>query len=564
MKRKILRNMITSGLVTALLFSALVVIGFGAFFSQDTQREFTNELALVAAALESCDDRTEYLNRLIPSGFPGRLTLIAPDGAVLFDSRSDAASMENHLEREEVAEALSTGKGSSYRYSDTFLEKTYYVAARLSDGSCIRIAGTRISALKMLENQIWWLFAGLILVCSTVAFAANRMTVRIIQPINELDINSPGANDVYPELLPLVQRLQRQSLSIQEYIRELNTRRVEFDAITAGMAEALAMFDTDGKVVYMNRSALRLFGMEDALGKNALTLSRSKEFNAVIRTALRERSSEALLEEDGRFYQLTANPVFDSGHFIGIVLLAPDVTDRHLAEINRREFTANISHELKTPLTSIMGYAEIMENGIAAPEDMHGFSALIHKEAARLMRLVEDILHLSRLDSGAPYTDREVVSLPELIQEITSRFEAPASARNVSIHCELSDAQVSGLPQILDEMISNLIDNAIKYNNPGGRVDVVLHRTRTLAVITVADTGIGIAPGDQPRVFERFFRVDKSRSKETGGTGLGLSIVKHAAAMHNGSVEIESAPGEGTRMTVKLPLWHKAPPFTKQ
>ena len=554
MRRKILTNILSCVAFTAIAFTVLVCAVLLDFFQDQTETELRRDLNQISAAINHNADPIAYLEALEASGVVERLTLIEADGDVLYDSQSDIAQMGNHLSRAEIAMAAEEGEGSSVRYSDTLSQQTYYYAIRLENGNFLRIADTRSSVVGMISSFVGYFGLALLTLCAIFTLIGIRTTNQIVKPINELNLNVPEQNDIYPELQPLLQRMAQQNLSIQEYIRTINASHVEFDTITANMGEGLILLSPEGEVLFINRSAKRFLNAKNAKGRNILALSGDAAFQETMRTAMRGKSAINRLQLEGRVYQLHVNPVYDSGHFTGLVALIPDITDQYLAEKNRREFTANVTHELKTPLTSIVGYAEIMKNGIADTKDWQSLIECIHKEGSRMIRLVEDILYLSRLDSGAVYSDPEEIDLLDMAREIAQRYQPSARKKNVHIDVSGEHVQLRALRQLTDEMISNLIDNAIKYNNEGGKVSVEIRREEQSAILCVKDTGIGIARADQQRVFERFFRVDKSRSKATGGTGLGLSIVKHAIVRMNGSIDLSSKPGKGTKITVTLPI----------
>ena len=554
MKKKFLQSTLATVLLTALLFSGLICVVLLSFLGKQTEKELSWNLRQISLAMEREENPIEYLDALREAGCAERLTWISGDGTVLYDSEANPSSMENHLSREEIAQAAQDGSGHSFRYSDTHREKTYYYAARLSDGSILRLSDTRNSVLGMLFQMSGWLIGALALSMLAAALISTGMVRRLVEPINQLKLNQPEKDSVYPELRPLVERLTQQNRSIQEYIHELNARQIQFDAITAQMSEGLVMLDAQGRIVFLNRSAAPFFNTTTGLaGHQALELIDAENFRQAVDSALHGHSAEALLENHGCFHQLLANPVLDDGHLTGAVLLMLDVTDRRLAEQNRRDFTANVSHELKTPLTAIIGYSELLENGLAAPGDVQHLAGQIRREGARLLSLVQDILHLSQLDSGADLGAREEIDLLPLCRDILARFEPIAAERKVSLHFEGEPVITHGIRRLLDEIIANLVDNAIKYNVPDGQVTLRLQNSQDHAEITVSDTGIGIPELSQPRVFERFYRVDKSRSKATGGTGLGLSIVKHAVQLHGGTVQLTSRENQGTSITVTLP-----------
>lgn len=565
LRKKILRSALLTTIGTALLFTLLIMMLLFRFLTEQTYDSMRVSLYQINTSMRREEDAVDYLRSLTEEGFPLRVTLIGADGGVDYESGQPGDAdepagggidgpMDNHMDREEIRAAAQDGYGESSRLSLTLNQQSYYAALRLEDGSYLRLSETRNNVIGLLSQMLMFILPALLLVCAGAACMALWLTRGIVRPINALNPDSPEHSRIYPELQPLLDRMIAQNRSIQEYILALNARRNEFDTITAGMAEGLIVLNTEGGVLSINRSAQRIFHAEKAEGMNIMELSGDEAFLGTFRTALNGLRAQGMLEMDGRHYRLLVNPVYDSGHYTGLVAIMLDITDNYLAEQNRREFTANVSHELKTPLTSIAGYAEIMKSGIAAREDWQELIECIYREASRMIRLVEDILHLSRLDSGACYGDRETIDLYPLAQEIAQRFEAGAAAKSVTIRVLGGSACLTASRQMLDEILSNLISNAVKYNREGGKVWVEIRRKEGLAIASVRDNGIGISPEHQERIFERFFRVDKSRSKAYGGTGLGLSIVKHAVQQLGGSIRLRSALGEGTEISVSFPV----------
>ena len=549
MTRKIFLSIMAAAAVV-LLCSVLIIMGcLYDYFGGVQERQLEDELALAQTGVE-CSGKT-YLKAL--EGESYRLTWIAPSGEVLFDSQADESSMENHAQREEVRQALETGEGQSSRYSSTLLEKTIYYAKRLTDGSILRISISRATAgvlvMGMLQPMLVVLAAALIL----ALVLAKRISARIVAPLNRLDLEKPLENDTYEELSPLLTRINQQRRQIDAQLRTLQQKKDEFDQITASMNEGLVLMNEKGTVLSINPAARELFHAEpDCVGQDFLTVERSHEISCAIRRALEEGHAELRVERGGREYQLDISRIESEGTVIGAVLLAFDVTEQAFAERNRREFTANVSHELKTPLQSIMGSAELIENGLVKQEDMPRFVGHIRTEAARLVTLIEDIIRLSQLDEGGelPF---EPVDLKKLAEEASASLASAAAEKQVTIRVHGDDRQISTVRRLASEIIYNLCDNAVKYNREGGSVDVTIGGTAHGAVVTVQDTGIGIPPEHQSRVFERFYRVDKSHSRQSGGTGLGLSIVKHAVQYLGGRIELESQPGKGTTMRVHFP-----------
>ena len=549
MTRKIFLSIMAAAAVV-LLCSVLIIMGcLYDYFGGVQERQLEDELALAQTGVE-CSGKT-YLKAL--EGESYRLTWIAPSGEVLFDSQADESSMENHAQREEVRQALETGEGQSSRYSSTLLEKTIYYAKKLADGSILRISISRATAgvlvMGMLQPMLVVLAAALIL----ALVLAKRISARIVAPLNRLDLEKPLENDTYEELSPLLTRINQQRRQIDAQLRTLQQKKDEFAQITASMNESLVLMNEKGTVLSINPAARALFHAEpDCVGRDFLTVERSHEISCAIRRALEEGHAELRVERGGREYQLDISRIESEGTVIGAVLLAFDVTEQAFAERNRREFTANVSHELKTPLQSIMGSAELIENGLVKQEDMPRFVGHIRTEAARLVTLIEDIIRLSQLDEGGelPF---EPVDLKKLAEEASASLASAAAEKQVTIRVHGDDRQITTVRRLASEIIYNLCDNAVKYNREGGSVDVTIDGTAHGAVVTVQDTGIGIPPEHQSRVFERFYRVDKSHSRQSGGTGLGLSIVKHAVQYLGGRIELESQPGKGTTMRVHFP-----------
>ena len=549
MTRKIFLSIMAAAAVV-LLCSVLIIMGcLYDYFGGVQERQLEDELALAQTGVE-CSGKT-YLEAL--EGESYRLTWIAPSGEVLFDSQADESSMENHAQREEVRQALETGEGQSSRYSSTLLEKTIYYAKKLTDGSILRISISRATAgvlvMGMLQPMLVVLAAALIL----ALVLAKRISARIVAPLNRLDLEKPLENDTYEELSPLLTRINQQRRQIDAQLRTLQQKKDEFDQITASMNEGLVLMNEKGTVLSINPAARALFHAEpDCVGRDFLTVERSHEISCAIRRALEEGHAELRVERGGHEYQLDISRIESEGTVIGAVLLAFDVTEQAFAERNRREFTANVSHELKTPLQSIMGSAELIENGLVKQEDMPRFVGHIRTEAARLVTLIEDIIRLSQLDEGGklPF---EPVDLKKLAEEASASLASAAAEKQVTIRVHGDDRQITTVRRLASEIIYNLCDNAVKYNREGGSVDVTIDGTAHGAVVTVQDTGIGIPPEHQSRVFERFYRVDKSHSRQSGGTGLGLSIVKHAVQYLGGRIELESQPGKGTTMRVHFP-----------
>ena len=549
MTKKIFQSiLLVAGCV--LLASLLIIMGFlYDYFGGVEENQLRDELSLAAAAVE--DGGADYLSQLTADRC--RLTWIAADGSVLYDTKTNAESLENHALRAEVSQALATGTGESTRYSSTLMEKTMYYAQRLDDGTVLRISISRATVGMIAVGMIQPLLIVLIVALILSGLLARRLSRRIVDPLNSLDLEHPLDNDAYEELSPLLKRIHHQHVEIQTQLRELREKTDEFTQITGSMREGLVLLDEHGSILSINAAAQALFGADaQCVGRDFLTIERSHEISAAIQAAAADGHSEVRAERAGRVYQFDISRITSDGKFLGTVILAFDITEQEFAERNRREFTANVSHELKTPLQGIIGSAELIENGMVKPDDLPRFVGHIHAEAARLVTLIDDIIRLSQLDEGDAMPT-EPVDLLAVSQEAAENLHDAAAARNVTVSVTGQPAVLPGVRRLIYEIAYNLCDNAIKYNRDGGRVDVTVAADAGGSSITVADTGIGIAPEHQARVFERFYRVDKSHSKASGGTGLGLSIVKHAVQYHHGTVELHSEEGKGTTICILLP-----------
>ena len=533
-----------------LLASLLFIMGcLYEYFGSVEKKQLRDELELASVAVERGGE--DYLSSISSERY--RLTWIAPDGTVLYDTVTDAESLENHADREEVREALAGGEGESSRYSSTILQKTMYCARRLTDGSVLRISISRATAGVLLIGMVQPILIVVIVALILSAVLARRLSCRIVRPLNELDLEHPLENDAYEELSPLLGRINHQHRQIDEQMRELEQQRMEFSQITGSMREGLVLLDEKERVLSINPAACRLFDADErCVGQDFLTLDRSHDIRLAIADAMAQGHGEARAERGGRVWQFDVSRILSGTAAVGAVLLAVDITERETAEQNRREFTANVSHELKTPLQGIIGSAELLENGMVKQEDVPRFVGHIRKEAQRLVTLIGDIIRLSQLDEGDEMP-RETVDLLTLSQEAADDLKTAAAEKHIAIAVEGGSETVGGVRRLLYEVIYNLCDNAIKYNVEGGSVTMSVGERDGKAFVSVADTGIGIAPEHQSRIFERFYRVDKSHSKASGGTGLGLSIVKHAVQYHHGTVELQSEEGKGTTIRILLP-----------
>ena len=549
MTKKIFRNCLAVGAWIFVLSVALFMGMLYQYFTDRLAAELETEAHLVAQGVEAMG--MDYLTDLDSDN---RITWVDRDGTVLYDSTADAASMENHGDREEIKEAILASQGTARRESATLSQRTIYVAQRLEDGTVIRLAGQQHTVVRLLLSMAQPLLLILVVTLGLAAVLSSRLSKSIIKPILELDLEHPEENRTYDELSPLLTRIRRQNDTIQSQIELLRQRRQEFAALTENMSEGFLLLDHKGRVLSYNTGALKLLGTSAPTEEaSVLTLDRSVPFRQVVDQVLDGKRCQGRLERGGRSLQLLADPVFREKELAGAVLVLLDVTEKERGERMRREFTANVSHELKTPLTSISGMAEIMKDGLVRSEDVPGFAADIYKESQRLIRLVDDIIHLSRLDEGGAGLERGKVELLGLARSVRERLLPTAQRGGVSLEVSGEEQTIEGIHSLVEEMIYNLLDNAIKYNRSGGTASVEVSHQGNWAVVTVTDTGIGIPEEDRSRVFERFYRVDKSHSKEIGGTGLGLSIVKHAAALHGGTVELESTPGKGTTVRLRFP-----------
>lgn len=549
MTKKIFRSIVI--VAASVLLASLVIISsfFYEYFGRLQRQEMKDELYLAATAVEHGGE--DYLKNISSGHF--RLSLIAKDGSVLYDTAADAESLENHGGREEIKQALESGEGESIRYSSTLLQKTIYCAKRLDDGRVLRISVSRATVGAIAMGMISPIIAVGVGALILSGVLASRLAKRIVEPLNKLDLEHPLDNDSYEELSPLLSRINKQRAQIAEQLAELRHRTDEFEQVTGNMKEGLVLIDTNENVLSINSAARNIFSAaEDCIGKSFLTVDRSRDLNAAIHSAFEHGHSEIHSDKNGRTYQFDISRIDSDGSAFGAVILLFDITDRENAEKLRREFTANVSHELKTPLQGIIGSAELIESGMVKAADMPRFVGHIREEAQRLVSLVNDIIRLSQLDEGDSLPT-ERVDLLAVAEEAAADLSEAAKARNISLLAEGESVFVFGIKRLLYEVIYNLGENAVKYNVENGNVLISVAKEENSAVLTVKDSGIGIAPEHQSRIFERFYRVDKSHSKASGGTGLGLSIVKHAVQRHGGKIELESEPGKGTTIRVILP-----------
>ena len=542
MTSKIFRSTVFVAVVVLLCSLGIVMGVLYSHFTQVQVQQLKNELSLAVTGTEQYGNA--FLENVEADRF--RITWIDLDGTVLFDTQADQTVMENHADREEIQEAFETGRGSAVRTSATLTEQTFYEAQKLKDGTVLRISTNQESAWSLMIGMLWPVILIAALAIALSSILARRMAKKIVEPLNKLDLEQPLKNDVYEEISPLLHRIHRQHRQIAEQMEKLRHKAEEFQQTTSHMQEGLVLLDGEGTILSINPFAMALFETDtDCIGKGFLQIDRDSAMRSAVNDALDKGRGYARLRRNGRDYQFDLSRIQSDGAIIGVVVLAFDITERLNSEQMRREFSANVSHELKTPLQSIIGSAELLENGMVKPEDEARFVGHIRNEASRLVSLIEDIIRLSQLDEGValPTEDVELLLIAE---EVKAILEKSAAEKNVSITIFGSGFAVQGVRRMLQEIIYNLCDNAIKYNVPGGSVEIHVENKK----LTVRDTGIGIPAEHKDRIFERFYRVDKSHSKASGGAGLGLSIVKHAVQYHKANIELDSTPGKGTTISI--------------
>lgn len=553
MTRKIFQSMIAV-VVSVLLLSLALITGV---LYEHFESAMLDQMRTTASFVEQGvkEDGMKYLDEM--SSSQCRITWIEADGTVKFDNRSDPSTMENHADRAEVKEALENESGTSIRRSSTLSEHTLYYAKRMQDGTVLRLAMSQRSVLFLMGGMISPVVFIFLAACALAGVLSYRVSKKIVKPLGSIDLQHPEQVETYDELSPFLQRIAAQNWEIRSQMEEIRKQQQEFSMITENMSEGLFVVDRNYQILSYNRSAVRIFGMApESVPENLLAVNRSEGFRSVVDSALKGRHAQENLELDGRVYQIIASPVCqqeDALDLVGAVILTLDVTEKEAQEQYRREFTANVSHELKTPLTSISGIAEIIRNGIVRPEDIPHFAGKIYDESQRLITLIGDIIKLSRLDENQVPMERESVDLLETARDVVQQLASVARKNGVTLVTNGSHGVVNGVRQVLGEMVYNLCENAVKYNRPGGRVWVDVRQAADHVELCVKDTGIGIPAAEQGRIFERFYRVDKSHSKAVGGTGLGLSIVKHGAALHHAAIHVDSEPGEGTAITLTFP-----------
>lgn len=550
MKNKIFRALVALAAMAVLVASGLITFLVSQDYFNETKKELAQEARYISMGLESGGDN--FLNKIAAeNGSNVRITLIDKDGIVLFDNQAEAKTLENHAMRQEVMEAVAVGAGEAERFSDTLDKTTYYYAVRLEDGKILRLARTIDSIYKSVLQMLPIMGGIVIMVAFLASIVARRVTFNIIKPLDQVNLDEPLDNETYDELAPFLTRIAKQKRQLSKNLKKLRGKQEELTIITNNMNEGLVLLNGQQNVLFINESAAKIFGFsaKEVIGRNILTVDRAQEVQDLLQKVSQAGKGEGLYEKDGHFYQLSGSSVNGSGS----VILIYDVTEKMTAEKLRREFSANVSHELKTPLQSILGYAEIMKNGLVKDEDKQRFLERIHAEAGNMIELIQNIMELSRLDENKTLDEFEDVDLLKLAQSVTLRLKHKAQTKGVTLNVSGSSACVCGVQSILSEVLYNLVDNSIKYNKDNGKVDVKVQDGSEEVTVSVSDTGIGIGAADRERVFERFYRADKSHSKEIGGTGLGLSIVKHGVLFHKGRVELESEPGVGTTITFVLP-----------
>lgn len=549
-------------IVSLIAIISAVAMVLGVAYTKEQQlfkRQLEQQAMLLAATMEntSPDDDVESLRKLshdIHGTFENRITYIGQDGTVLFDNEADPATMENHLGREEVVAAKQSGTGTAIRESYTMSEMTVYCARVIGYGCIVRVAGTMDTVAARIAGM-WWEVLLIVIIAAMVSLGVAAIVARVVvKPINSIDLKNPDIGESYSEIAPLLHRISEQNHEIDQQIAELTRSRKEFSLITENMSEGFIIIDSRTEVLSYNTAALKILGSDfTGSSRSVLVLNRSEAFRSAVEDALAGKRSETDLTLSEKIYQVIATPAFTGSSVTGAVMIILDITEKEAREELRREFTSNVSHELKTPLTTIYGISDMLVGGIVKPEDIPGFAKNIRDEAGRMITLIQDILKLSQLDENTFSDQRERVDLYELAQSAAERLRPQADEKHVTISVTGERSEFTGIATVLEEMIYNLLDNAVKYNKQGGRADVDVRSSGDYIVVTVSDTGIGVPADSIDRIFERFYRADKSHSRKIGGTGLGLSIVKHGVSLHGGSITVKSSEGSGTTFTMALP-----------
>ena len=549
MIKKIFRSTLLANFLVLLASLALIMGALYRYFTQVQMEQLQTQTALAAKGISA--EGMDYFDGLKTAST--RITWVDNTGVVLYDTDYDAQTMENHGDRQEIKDALETGYGESSRYSSTLTQTSLYIAQRLDNGTVVRLSVTQHSIFLLLLGLLPTLLLIVLVVVGLSVLTAKYTAKRLVQPLNQLDLDAPLENPAYEEISPLLRRIdhQQKELSLQEQL--LLQRKGEFDTIISKIREGMILLDKNGQIISMNPAAQSLLQTdESSIGKEILELVRNLQLHQLIEEGVAGRKGETIFNVDQTTYKVLARPVISEDQLTGMVLLFFDVTDQWQAEQMRREFTANVSHELKTPLHIISGYSEMLRNQLVSEDDVQVFAQKIYTESQRMVQLVEDIIHLSLLDES-PQIAMEALDLYQLAQESLESLSGKASQKQIALHLKGEEAQIQGNRALLSSVIYNLCDNAITYNQPKGDVFVTIRQTDKNTILEVRDTGIGIPKDEGERIFERFYRVDKSRSKKVGGTGLGLSIVKHALKCHGATIQVDSQVGKGTRMTVTFP-----------
>ena len=549
MRKKIFHSLVLVSLMVLVLSSVISTAFLYSYFNSEQAQRLTSELNLAAKGVNEIG--VDYLDGVGWDQY--RFTVISQDGTVLYDTNADAAQMDNHSDREEVKEALKYGHGSSARYSSTLTQKTFYEAVKLDNNDVLRVSVNQLTAGGAFFRVLPMNLIITAIAVTVSLFVSNRMSKRITAPLENLDLDNPTENNIYEELSPMLTKIHRQHKEISRNLEEMRRKNEEFSQIISSMSEGLVLLNQKGAVIAMNSAAETVFSVDQQpVGRDFLTLERSTEISHAIQQAETRGHSQTVLTKNGKIYQFNISRIEAEKKAVGTLILAFDITEKANAEQNRREFTANVSHELKTPLQSVIGSAELLENGLVRDEDIPRFVGNIKTEATRLLSLINDIIRLSQLDEKADEM-KEPVDLSAVAREAAEVLSDAAASRNITIALDADNITIPGVRRYIYEIIYNLCDNAVRYNKDGGRVEVSIKKEGENAVITVRDTGIGIPAEDTEKVFERFYRVDKSHSRKTGGTGLGLSIVKRAVMLHGGRIELKSEVGKGTEIKVYLP-----------
>ncbi len=551
MKRRIYLSFLALAALTILLVSCIFAFFFGHIFRQETEAEVTAEAEYTAAICEEVSDAVSFCSRLGERA-ASRITLIGADGTVLYDSNADSQEMENHLDRPEILQAREEGTGISRRLSETMRTVTYYAAVRLSDGSFIRVSAEHSSDFEIFLKILPYLLAAAAVMMVGALITARYLTRKFVRTINKIDLKHPEKEQTFPELAPLLDRMAEQNRQIERQMADLLEQERKFSTITRNMNEGLILLDSSERIQFINDSLKNTLGASqmDYTGKSISLFNRSHEMAEIIRAALKGQAGDATVTFYERKLHIYGNPVVEDGKVTGVVLFLVDISEKDKAEQMRREFTANVSHELKTPLTSISGFAELIQTGMVQDGDIPMFAGKIRDEAGRLLVLINDIIKLSRMDEGQNIQAKEVVDLADVGREVQTRLQPVAERQHVNLMAELSSVKLLGVRSMFYDAVYNLCENAIKYNRENGEVLLEIFEKEEHPIVRVTDTGIGIPPEHQERIFERFYRVDKSHSRQTGGTGLGLSIVKHVVEYHGGYIEIHSREGAGTVITL--------------